>query len=253
MDRATLDDKENRDSRRQALVDAFNDYDTYNYTNRTFIVVNNNNRVAAPNMALPFQKCGDLNPSIHHGVQNYWIRDHVWLYEQVKKLRSKYSAILANYHRSGEHDAEDEYAEFNKFVAGDGVMLYFFVVLGGDSITSQNFLAKVLPDDITYESGVCEHLSSRKKPVKRNLSKGDGSTPAKKIVQLDVRLPQPENAVVAPEDQQLLDFSNISYGDYLEYLHGQAEGRLQGHHHQVRYRETLDSEVIVVIRRQDSK
>lgn len=42
VDRASLDDKENRDSHKQALADAFNDYDTYNYANRTFVVVNNN-------------------------------------------------------------------------------------------------------------------------------------------------------------------------------------------------------------------
>ena len=44
-------------------------------------------------------------------------------------------------------------------------MLYFFVVFGGDSITAQNFLAKVMPEDVVFESGV-HHPSLTKKTRK---------------------------------------------------------------------------------------
>jgi MoaA/NifB/PqqE/SkfB family radical SAM enzyme len=214
MDRQELDDKENRDEKKRVLADVYNDYAAYNYKNRSS-VIKDGRLVAAPNMDAVFDMCSDLNPSKGFGNPNVYRRDHIWLFDNLSKLRARYVVALTNYHKSGNQDEEDKYAEFIKFCKGDMLMLYFFVVFGGDSVTANTFLAKMLPDDISFESGATKDKKDNKAPKpKRPSPEGDDSGSKTKRIDLHVRIPEKENranSAVTDADMQLLEFHSKIY------------------------------------------
>lgn len=161
---------EDRHSGWGAIANAFNDIEGFAYQNPTKVITGDRIRAAA-GMEVAYGACGDWNPV----DASRPTRDVVWFRSRLNDLRARFSRARANYHRSGNHDAEEPIDEFANFCTGDHVVLYAFVVWGD---ATQGFFDRALPQDMQREEGLGAAASANPQNVEETSPSVQGKRPA---------------------------------------------------------------------------
>ena len=130
LTRLQLDDRENRDSAVRTIVDNYNDFIVYTYINATSdyewdVATRTNKCTGRANlgMEIAFELCHAINPQ----DSTKPIRSVEWFQNTFKQFRTDYTRCHENYHKSGNHDAEDIYFEFYKFCKGSTRCLHLII------------------------------------------------------------------------------------------------------------------------------
>lgn len=155
------------------LADKFNEYNEYVYSNPSFSVNSQGEKMGYMNKDTMFYHCGRLNPT----NSNRPPRDEENLKTKMRGLKTTFSLAYTNYKKSGFHDAEDPDIEFWKYCNGDITLLYAFSVWSTLNITQ---LGKLLDENASFDSTVNDlpnvtntHTTKKRKVVETPSSSGD--------------------------------------------------------------------------------
>jgi hypothetical protein len=136
----------------QAIANLFNDYENYKFINLSIKHDVSTGKPFAPYVAQSgydsiASRAFDLNPQSSERP----VRDAEWCKRIYKELRTELSKIFSKYTRSGNQDAEDEEAEWCKFVDNhDSVYAYAWTIFDMEDFDR---MGKVLPEDDQRDTG----------------------------------------------------------------------------------------------------
>ena len=151
MNRSELDDKQSPPQHWNKLAAAFNDYDGVTYRNATIIYSSEGAELCSySGMGVAYEVCHTINPSSKNRPE----RDGEWVKKTLRAFKGDWSKVYERYrYQSGDQDAEDPYAEFAKFYAGDSILMYAFVVFENDDGVV-DLMGKVCPEDSIRDTGI---------------------------------------------------------------------------------------------------
>ena len=104
LDRVNLDDN-GRITPWEKLIEAFNDYELYNYKNCCVVLSPEGTPVPVAGLEVPFSYRKAFDPCL--GSEKRPQRDVAWLKDKVRTLKGEYVLAITNYLKSGNQDAED--------------------------------------------------------------------------------------------------------------------------------------------------
>lgn len=169
MNRSELDDKQCHPQHWNKLAAAFNDYDGVIYQNATILYDGDGKELCCNSgMGVAYEVCNTINPSSKNRPE----RDGEWVKKILRGFKGDWSKVYERYrYQSGDQDAEDPYAEFAKFYAGDTILMYAFVVFdNNDGVV--DLLGKVCPEDSMSDTGI--YGDAREKSNASTISKKRG-------------------------------------------------------------------------------
>ena len=151
MNRPELDDKQSPPQQWNKLAAAFNDYEGVIYRNATIIYSSEGAELCSySGMGVAYDVCSSINPSSKNRPE----RDGEWVKKTLRAFKGDWSKVYERYrYQSGDQDAEDPYAEFAKFYAGDSMLMYAFVVFENDDGVV-DLMGKVCPEDSISDTGI---------------------------------------------------------------------------------------------------
>ena len=106
--------------------------------------------------------CHTINPSSKNRPE----RDGEWVKKTLRAFKGDWSKVYERYrYQSGDQDAEDPYAEFAKFYAGDSILMYAFVVFENDDGVV-DLMGKVCPEDSISDTGIYGEAREKSTPAR---------------------------------------------------------------------------------------